>query len=403
MKQAANFSTEGSLSEELEVLLSEDFASVIKRQEKAFDELASPFENSIVIFGAGFAGIKALNGLRQLKIEPLAFADNNPKLWNQFIDGVPVLSPQEAAIKFGRTAVFVVTVHNSSRPKQQLLNLNCQKVISYAYLFAKYPEVFLPYFALELPYEIYKQSDDVRKAFTLFADERSRREYLSQLRWRLFLDFDRLANPITQSMRDEEYFPPDIYTSLPDEIFVDCGAFDGDTIRRFLTRREYLFDKIIGLEPDPLSFQKLQTYVSQIPEGFRKKISLIQAAVGARQEKLKFQAMSSLGSGVSSTGTVEVDCVALDNALNDCVPTLVKMDLEGFELSALAGASRMIENASAVLAITIYHCQDHLWRIPLFIYSLSNDYRFFLRPHAEEFWDVSCYAVPVSRLNSEFK
>ncbi|MEH1841235.1 MAG: FkbM family methyltransferase [Nostoc sp.] len=394
---------EDLLSQEIEILLSEDIDSVIKSQQGAFDELAAPFEKSIIIFGAGFAGIKALNGLRQLKIEPLAFADNNQRLWNQFIEGVPVLSPQEAAIKFGNTSVFVITVHNSSRPKQQLLDLNCKKVISYAYLFAKYPKVFLPYFALDLPYEIYKQSDDIQKAFSLFVDESSRREYLSQLRWRLFLDFDKLAYPITQSMRDEEYFPLDIYMSLLNEIFVDCGAFDGDTIRRFLTQREYLFDKIIGLEPDPFSFKKLQTYVSTIPENFRNKVTLLQAAVGARQEKLKFQAMSSLGSGVSNTGTVEVDCVALDDVLNDCVPTLIKMDLEGFELSALTGASQIIENASAVLAITIYHCQDHLWRIPLFIHSLSNDYHFFLKPHAEEFWDVSCYAVPVTRLNTKFK
>jgi len=86
MKQASNFSTERSLSEELELLLSEDLDSVIKREREAFDELAAPFEKSIVLFGSGQLGRKALKGLREIGIEPLAFSDNNSKLWNQSID-----------------------------------------------------------------------------------------------------------------------------------------------------------------------------------------------------------------------------------------------------------------------------------------------------------------------------
>jgi FkbM family methyltransferase len=201
-------------------------------------------------------------------------------------------------------------------------------------------------------------------------------------------------------MRKEEYFPKDIYTWLPNEVFIDCGAFDGDTIRRFLEGREYKFDKIVGLEPDPDSFQKLQTYVSTLPEDVKQKFTLIQSAIGSRREKLKFDATASLVSQVSNSGKMEVDCVPLDDVLEDCNPTLIKMDLEGFEPDALAGAYRTIEKACAVLVITVYHCQDHLWRIPLFIHSLSSEYRFFLRPHAEEWMETSCYAVPANRLNN---
>ena len=39
-----------------------------------------------------------------------------------------------------------------------------------------------------------------------------------------------------------------------------------------------------------------------------------------------------------------------------------------------------------ILAICVYHQPDHLWQIPLFIRSLSDQYRFFLRPHNEEGW-----------------
>jgi len=391
-----------SFEQQIDTLLNQNINQIIEWQRVAFDQLAGDSHKSIVIFGASFLGKLALRGLRQLGIEPLAFADNNQTLWNQLVEGLPVLPPQEASTKFGKTAVFIVAVYNGSILRQQLVDLNCQKVVSYAYLFAKYPEVFLPHFALDLPYEIYKQASDVRQVATLWADNQSRQQYLANLRWRLFLDFDKLATPIPQSMRKEEYFPKDIYTWLPNEVFIDCGAFDGDTIKRFLEGRKYQFERIIGLEPDPDSFQKLQAYVSTLPENIREKFTLIQAAIGTQREKLNFEATASLMSVVSSSGTIEVDCVPLDDVLDncDCVPSLIKMDLEGFELNALAGASRTIAKASAVLVITVYHCQDHLWRIPLFIHSLSSEYRFFLRPHAEEWIETSLYAVPVNRLTT---
>ncbi len=51
-----------------------------------------------------------------------------------------------------------------------------------------------------------------------------------------------------------------------------------------------------------------------------------------------------------------------------------------------------------VLTICSYHKQDHLWRIPLLIHSICDGYRFFLRPHLLEVWDLVCYAVPENRL-----
>ena len=52
-----------------------------------------------------------------------------------------------------------------------------------------------------------------------------------------------------------------------------------------------------------------------------------------------------------------------------------------------------------MLAICVYHKQDHLWRIPLLLREW-HEYAFFLRPHNEEGWDLVCYAVPRARLTS---
>ncbi|BAY13505.1 FkbM family methyltransferase [Calothrix sp. NIES-2098] len=389
-----------ALNKELEILLSEEFDSVIKREKESFDRLAEPFEKSIVLFGSGQLGRKTLAGLRTLGIEPLAFADNNSNLWHQYIDNLIVLSPEEAADKFGDKAVFIVTIwracstHRLAHTREQLQRLNCQKVVSCAFLFWKYSQIFLPHYCLDLPHKVFLETENIKKAFYLLADERSQSEYLAQLRWRILLDFDNLPSPIPQ----EQYFRQDIFNLSPDDVFVDCGSYDGDTIKQFLKYQNSFTGKIIALEPDQKNFTKLEEYVYSLTSIIREKITLFPLAVGKQKERLRFAATGTASSVITELGTIEVDCVTLDELLSNCIPSIIKMDIEGAEIDAILGAKILIQKYSPILAISVYHCQNHLWQIPLLIQSLSNQYRFFLSPHGEECWDLVFYAVPMSRL-----
>jgi FkbM family methyltransferase len=398
-----NLSNECLLAEEIDTLFSGNIDSVIKRERESFDKLATPFEKSIVLFGSGQLGRKTLKGLRKIGIEPLAFADNNSALWNQSVDGITVLSPEDAAQKFGNQAVFVVTIwgacstHKLAHTREQLQRLNCSKVVSVGFLFWKYPETFLPHYSLDLPHKVFQERENIKKVFSLWADEQSRQEYLAQLRWRMFLDFDALPNPIVQ----EQYFIQDFFTLSPTDVYVDCGAYNGDTIQAFLRHQDSFFGKIIALEPDPKNFEKLQRYVSTLPNTIKEKVTILPLAASKQKTKLRFASTGTSSSLITDSGTLEIDCISLDEVLADCLPTFIKIDIEGAELDALAGSKEIIQNASPILTICAYHCQDHLWQIPLFIHSLSNKYRFFLRPHGVEVWDLICYAVPVSRLKTE--
>ena len=74
-------------------LLREPLEVAEARAATAFDRIAAPFENQVVVFGAGHLGRLAVSGLRAAGIEPLAFCDNKPKLWDTRVDHTPVLSP----------------------------------------------------------------------------------------------------------------------------------------------------------------------------------------------------------------------------------------------------------------------------------------------------------------------
>jgi FkbM family methyltransferase len=390
------------LENQLEELISESSSAARYRAQSAFEQLSHPFQNSIVLFGAGNLGRKALSGLLYLGIKPLAFADNNAEIWDIEIEGVPVLSPKMAAEKFGESAVFLITIwragssHRLAHTKKQLEELGCHKVMSVAYLFWQYPEIFLPHYCLDLPHKVIEESVKIRQAFKLWSDVNSANEFLAQLRWRLWLDFDGLSKPVQQ----EQYFPVDLFTGLETEIFIDCGAYDGDTIAARLVQHGNDFSKILALEPDIKNLDKLEKYISGLSQAIQKKIEVLPFAAGASNGKVKFSATGNAASSIGQYGTSEVDCIALDSIVNKAIPTFIKMDIEGAELDALFGARDLIKAHNPVLAICAYHQQDHLWKVPLKIASISSKYSFFMRPHGEECYDCVCYAIPDNRLLS---
>lgn len=389
-----------SLETQLNELLDESPDSVIHREQTTFDQLAEPFSDKIVLFGAGNLGRKTLAGLRKAGVEPLSFADNNPKIWNTSIDGLQVLSPQDAANKFGRTAAFVVTIWRANGGdrqadrRKQLIDLNCTHVISFGFLYWKYASVFLPHACLELPSKFRQHTEELRKLFYMWADDESRREYLSQLRFRIRLDFDGLASPVSH----KQYFPDDLYSILPGDVFIDCGAYNGDTIHELLQHQKFFSGKILAFEPDQKNFQKLQDYISTLPEQIRKNVIAKQVPVGTCGQIVHFVSTGTVASRVTEDGDMEMNCVCIDQQIIDYQPSFIKMDIEGAEIDALNGAREAIQRSRPILAICVYHKPDHLWKIPILISTLSDDYRFFLRPHDEEGWDLVCYAIPPERL-----
>ena len=385
--------SELTFEHQLEEILKKDVTELIDKQKTAFEQLTVATGESFILFGAGRLGQITLTGLRKAGIEPLAFADNNPKLWNASVEGLRVLSPQDAVSQFAQKAIFVITVYTSQPIWEQLTSLGL-KVLSFAELAWHYPQALTPHGGVELPSKIFMQAEDVKKAFQLWADETSRREYLGQLLWQTSLDLSILPPHLPQN---EIYFADDLIVPLANEVFVDCGAFDGDSVQEYLKRRVGFFEKIIAIEPDPANWKALKTRVASLPVEMSSKIHVIQSAAGSKSEIVTFNATGTAGSSIGN-GSYEVQCAPLDELLKDVKPTFIKIDIEGAEPDALLGMRQIIERDVPVLAICLYHAQEHLWQIPLLIQSLSDQYSFYLRRYADECWEIVVYAVPKGRL-----
>jgi len=381
-----------TLEEQLEEILSKDAEVVISSQKALLDEKISQYGENYILFGAGHLGKLTLTRLRKAGIEPVAFADNNRNIWNTSIDGLPVMSPQEAASQHAQNAIFVITVYTSQPVWEQLTSMGLC-VISFAELAWMYPAL-TPHGGVKHPHKIFEQAVAVKKAFSLWADENSRREYIGQLNWQTSLDRSTLPPHLPQK---EIYFADDLILNNGEEVFVDCGAFDGDSVQEFLDRRGTAFKRIIAIEPDPANGKAFESRILKLPAEIRDRIQIIPNATGSKRSTVTFNATGTAGSAIG-IGTYEVESIPLDELLASTIPTFIKMDIEGAEPDTLLGAAKTIVNHAPVLAVCLYHAQEHLWQIPLLIQSLRQDYNFFLRRYADECWEIVCYAIPKNRL-----
>lgn len=177
-----------------------------------------------------------------------------------------------------------------------------------------------------------------------------------------------------------QYF--DLLTPDEHEVFVDCGCFDASTAFHFAGwcgRKGY--DRIWCFEPDKSSYETCKTLCAGLrdcevfPYGISDKSGTVLFESGKKEESRIVER-----GGQETCDAIET--VALDEFLHGERVTFIKMDIEGAELDALKGASRLIKEQKPKLAISVYHKSDDIIEIPKLILGMRPDYRLFLRHYS---------------------
>jgi FkbM family methyltransferase len=381
----------------LEEISLESVAHVRERENTVLDFLLAETNRQCVIFGAGTMGRRAVAALHDMGVHPLAFADNNPALWGKSVEGMPVLSPEDAADMFGEDAVFFIAIRNENHwyreTFQQLNHLGCRHISSSEPIAWRFPDKFPPFLLYNLPHNLYAHAEDVVRAAKLWADEESVAEYLAQIQLRAFGDPSLLSKPAIE----ESYILEGVFQLEPEDVFLDCGAFDGDTIRGLIDQ-DIPFDKVEAVEADSHSFARLADYVATLDPSLRNRIRLHYCAVGAHRGSVRFQDSGSVDSKVSDEGRILVDMVPIDVMFASKRVSMIKMDIEGGEYDALMGAQQVMRRDRPILAICVYHSQEDIWRLPLLISSLCPEYRMYLKAYRGDGIQTVLYAVPPERV-----
>lgn len=392
--------TEVNLSERLDALLSEPLELIRDRQANTLERLIGGLDRPFALFGASHLGRKTVSVLKQMGFIPCAFIDNNPAVHGSLIDNVPVMSPQQlAAQSDGDLPAIICTIwsgHITDRMTDRLAPLKAlgfERIALFGHLAWRYPEHFLPHYSLDLPEKVVLAAESIRQAFVLLSDAPSRQLFVDHVEWRLCLDHDLL--PAASAL--EIYFDPRLSNEYGDEVLYDIGAFNGDSVLDYLkSARGYR--EIHSFEPSPSNYADLKSTLDQQVGTGERNLYAYPLAVGDSKGEIYIEDSSGAANRVGR-GTERVQVTTIDELSTQISPaTFIKIDIEGFEPQCLAGGRRVIAERHPVIAVCVYHEQDHLWSILLQLHDYYPDYHFSLCPHLAEGWDLVLYAVPAERL-----
>jgi hypothetical protein len=123
-------------------------------------------------------------------------------------------------------------------------------------------------------------------------------------------------------------------------------------------------------------------------------------ALGVSNEagELRFDSEGGSGSAISPTGSNTIRVTTLDEVLAGKV-SMIKMDLEGWEIAALQGAKQLITAQSPVLAIAVYHRPSDFWTIPGHVFEWQSNYDIYLRHYTEGWTETVMYFIPKTDSN----
>ncbi|AZR72075.1 hypothetical protein BBF96_00905 [Anoxybacter fermentans] len=352
--------------------------------------------DNIVIWGCASAGQYVYEFLEKFGVVANIkyFADNNKKKWGTKMNGLLVLSPEEVVKKYNDksiSSIIVATIHLSD-VRKQLLSLGIEDYaidVRGLSLAKDYLD-----FRNESPFKIINSHiEQYEKVYSYLSDEHSKKVYLGILNSKISLDNKYMKG--IASPAKEQYFAKELIKISEEEVFCDCGSFNGDTLETFISLSGGRYKKYIAIEADKEIYNELNKKIAA--KGI-KNVQTYNVACWNEKTILKFQPSQSSGH-ITEKGKISVCADTLDNILQNEKVTFLKMDIEGAEEKALNGASTVIKKYKPILAICLYHSLEDYYKIPLMIKELNHEYSLFIRNYTDML-DVEtvCYAIPKDRL-----
>lgn len=312
--------------------------------------------------------------------------DNDPGKWGREFRGYRCLSPMEL-VNYGDDVAVIITVSCYEEIIAQLKTLGLRHVLPSTEWMrdrcARFANLdWLP-----------AARETMAATVACLADDLSIQTYLGTLHNKFALDRHSL-DYAAYAVKDEEYFVDSLILPSRDEYFVDAGAYTGDTLAKLLDRTGGNLGHAYLFELNPGNFAHLAVYTASLPAPLREHVTAYNIGLWNELGEVNYAGVRDgfaiTREKLETVKTARVD--TLDHLLGDKKVTFIKMDIEGAEQPALAGARGLIQTQHPRLAICTYHNLEDMLRIPLVIHELCPDYRIHLRHHTNTRYGTICYA-----------
>ena len=333
-------------------------------------------ELPIVIYGTGDGADRVLDEFENRHIHPQALFASDGFVRDRTFRGYKVISYSDAKRIYGKMAVVLCFGSHKEDVIENIIRIAGEN------------DLYMPDMLrderghlFDLVY-CHEHKAELEWAYSLLIDDVSRASFKAVIDFRLSGKIEYLLplqEDISSSWR--------LLDISDDECFVDCGAYNGDTIERFLSLSNG-YESIYGFEPDPKTFKKLEKNTSALTN-----LELYNAFVSDSEGSVIFSSGRGRGSSGCGKGGVSIPSVKVDSVLNGRKATIIKYDTEGFEKEALEGCRLTISTYRPRLILSAYHKIDDLWTLPGKVLDIYPRYKFMFRnTKALPYWD-SCFYI----------
>lgn len=323
----------------------------------------------IVVWGASSCAAKYLKHLGIGNDFVTYYVDKNKFKWNTEENGIPVKSTKELFEDKSVDVVIVATMY-------------CYEVIreleEKKYMGSVYNAFSILYRERQLDYRILEEHKE--ELNDLLADDKSKKivDFICEHRKTMNFDFTDIFEP-------KQYFLNSIIDIDEHAVFVDGGAYHGETINQFIEFQNGEFDEIYSFEMDIKNYNVIKSRIAD------ERIHLLNYGLWDKREKCYYsqdENASQIGEG-----DMVAECISLDEVIGDGKVTFIKMDIEGAELNALYGAKKCIERCRPQMAICVYHKSEDIYEITKLLHEWLPEAKLYLRHHAKNYYETVLYVA----------
>ena len=190
-----------------------------------------------------------------------------------------------------------------------------------------------------------------------------------------------------------EYDNTELFNIAENCTYLDLGAYNGDTVLGFY--ESYSPSRIIAVEPDKRNFRKLSENTTGL-----NRIIMYNALVSDCDGVVFLDNNKGRGAHESESGKISVESLTIDSIikkerLSENSQLIIKFDVEGNELKALAGAENTVKEHTPLMFISCYHRSEDYFSIPLKVFEMNSNYKLYMRHYKGiPAWETEFIFVP---------
>jgi len=358
-----------------------EVAESLSKSSNLYEQVRTEAVDGVYIYGAGFVGEWSVGYLEGLGIPVNGFVDSDPQKWGSVVLGKKVFKLDEPEVRASRV-ILIGSRHAVPAIDKVLAGLPATVMSVDAFVVHQRGRV------------------EVDRLESLFKDDQ---QSLRTLRAVLVSMLEGDTDPLASFADNRPFFDRFGFFNRAGEIFVDAGAYVGDSVERFLWSVNGVFKHIHAFEPGFVQYQAMRRRVDRLIAEWAldpKKISLINKGVSDSSRSVALKGgvnltqtrIEKIESGAESDESSDiVSTISLDEYFAGDPFTFLKVDIEGNESAMLDGAIMSIQKWRPRIALSIYHYPTDIFDLPQKCSALNSDYRFFISHHSSQLMETVLY------------